>query len=202
MASKNNNGPVWRSQQISVKHDFLSLTERIYPKMVYEAFRQYGRPTFMEAVHIPWEGDILTSGLIFCFGILAISFYLIIPGVVGKEVCFFFTPKTCLFVDIKISVKYLIYQKICTCCECSILFVRFYWWWIYAQDKLILNFLKICNQSDDGSEGKDFWWCDFEFWCCGGSESWSIMIDGLAMMTINDLGSRYTIEKLMMDACN
>ncbi|XP_059172376.1 dual oxidase maturation factor 1-like isoform X2 [Physella acuta] len=58
--------------------------------MAFEAFRTNGGPTFYDAVHIPWEADLLTSGLIFCFAILAFSFYIIIPGIVGKEKIFTF----------------------------------------------------------------------------------------------------------------
>ncbi|BFZ17895.1 hypothetical protein BsWGS_20934 [Bradybaena similaris] len=74
--------------------------------MSYQAFRQDGAPTFYEAVRIPWEGDLLTSGLIFCFGILVLSFYIILPGVVGKERLFTFTRITVsLFIGTAILVS-------------------------------------------------------------------------------------------------
>ncbi|CAG5127260.1 unnamed protein product [Candidula unifasciata] len=73
--------------------------------MFFEAFRQYGGPTFYEAVRIPWEGDLLTSGLIFCFAILILSFYVILPGVFGKERLFAFTRITVsLFIGAAILV--------------------------------------------------------------------------------------------------
>ncbi|CAG5134840.1 unnamed protein product, partial [Candidula unifasciata] len=53
--------------------------------MAFGGFRTNGGPTFYEAVYIPWEADLTTSGLIFCFCILAFSFYLILPGLVGKD---------------------------------------------------------------------------------------------------------------------
>jgi dual oxidase maturation factor 1 len=62
--------------------------------MAFEAFRSHGAPTFYQAEHIPWEGDILTSGLIFCFVILVFSFYIILPGLVGKEKAFSFVRVT------------------------------------------------------------------------------------------------------------
>lgn len=58
--------------------------------MSFEAFRKNGGPTYYDAVHIPWEADLLTSGLIFCFVILAFSFYIILPGIAGKEKLFTF----------------------------------------------------------------------------------------------------------------
>ncbi|XP_012946050.1 dual oxidase maturation factor 1 [Aplysia californica] len=59
--------------------------------MAFDAFRKNGAPTFYEAVKLPWEGDLITSGLIFCFVILAFSFYVILPGVQGKEKVYTFT---------------------------------------------------------------------------------------------------------------
>lgn len=53
---------------------------------LYDAFRQNGAPTFYEAVHIPVEADLVVSGLVFCFVILAASFFLVLPGIRGKEV--------------------------------------------------------------------------------------------------------------------
>uniref|UniRef100_A0A0B6ZY84 Dual oxidase maturation factor 1 n=1 Tax=Arion vulgaris TaxID=1028688 RepID=A0A0B6ZY84_9EUPU len=58
--------------------------------MAFDAFRTNGGPTFYGPVYLPWEADLLFSGLIFCFCILAISFYIIIPGLVGNERIFTF----------------------------------------------------------------------------------------------------------------
>ncbi|KAK7493337.1 hypothetical protein BaRGS_00015463, partial [Batillaria attramentaria] len=57
---------------------------------VYSAFRENGAPTFYEAMHTPWEADVLVSGLIFAFVILATSFFLVLPGIRGKERLFTF----------------------------------------------------------------------------------------------------------------
>lgn len=56
----------------------------------YSAFRENGAPTFYEAVHTPVEADILVSGLIFAFVIIAASFFLVLPGIRGKERLFSF----------------------------------------------------------------------------------------------------------------
>ncbi|XP_076450118.1 dual oxidase maturation factor 1-like isoform X1 [Babylonia areolata] len=56
----------------------------------YSAFRSNGAPTFYEALHTPVEADILVSGLIFCLAILAFSFYIVLPGIRGKERLFTF----------------------------------------------------------------------------------------------------------------
>ncbi|KAI8797394.1 dual oxidase maturation factor 1 [Biomphalaria glabrata] len=58
--------------------------------MGFDAFRKNGGPTYYDAVHIPWETDLVTSGLIFSFVILAFSFYIILPGMAGKEKLFSF----------------------------------------------------------------------------------------------------------------
>ncbi|XP_046554506.1 dual oxidase maturation factor 1-like [Haliotis rubra] len=57
---------------------------------LYTAFRKNGAPTFYESVKTPFEADILESGLIFCIVILAFSFYIVLPGMRGKEVLFTF----------------------------------------------------------------------------------------------------------------
>lgn len=54
--------------------------------MAYEAFRKNGEPTYYDANPTPWQADILESGFIFAFVILAFSFYVILPGIRGKEV--------------------------------------------------------------------------------------------------------------------
>ncbi|KAH9513091.1 Dual oxidase maturation factor 1 [Bulinus truncatus] len=58
--------------------------------MSFDAFRKNGGPTYYDAVHIPWEADLVTSGLIFSFAILAFSFYIILPGIAGKDKWFTF----------------------------------------------------------------------------------------------------------------
>jgi len=57
----------------------------------FEAFRKNGAPTFYDALKTPFEADLVTSGLIFAFAILAFSFYAILPGIQGKERLFTFT---------------------------------------------------------------------------------------------------------------
>ncbi|XP_046352903.2 dual oxidase maturation factor 1-like isoform X2 [Haliotis rufescens] len=58
---------------------------------LYTAFRKNGAPTFYEANKTPFEADLLESGLIFCIVILAFSFYVVLPGIRGKEKLFTFT---------------------------------------------------------------------------------------------------------------
>ncbi|PVD38821.1 hypothetical protein C0Q70_01444 [Pomacea canaliculata] len=73
---------------------------------LYDAFRQNGAPTFYEAVHIPVEADLVVSGLVFCFVILAASFFLVLPGIRGKERLFAFTRITLsLFIGAVILVS-------------------------------------------------------------------------------------------------
>jgi len=57
--------------------------------MAYQAFRENGGPTFYDANPTAWKADVLESGLIFAFCILAASFYIILPGIRGKEVVYF-----------------------------------------------------------------------------------------------------------------
>lgn len=57
---------------------------------LYTAFRENGAPTFYEAVHTPVESDLVVSGLIFVFVILATSFFFVLPGIRGKERVFSF----------------------------------------------------------------------------------------------------------------
>ena len=54
--------------------------------MAYQAFRENGFPTFYGESKTAWQADILEAGLIFAFCILASSFYVILPGIRGKEV--------------------------------------------------------------------------------------------------------------------
>ncbi|KAL4239492.1 regulation of thyroid hormone proteinration [Mactra antiquata] len=58
--------------------------------MAYQAFRENGVPTYYDANPTPWLADILESGLIFAFVILAASFYAVLPGIRGKERLFTF----------------------------------------------------------------------------------------------------------------
>ncbi|XP_053392446.1 dual oxidase maturation factor 1-like isoform X2 [Mercenaria mercenaria] len=58
--------------------------------MAYQAFRTNGAPTYYDENPTPWQADILESGLIFAFVILAVSFYVILPGIRGKEKIFTF----------------------------------------------------------------------------------------------------------------
>jgi hypothetical protein len=55
-------------------------------EMAYQAFRENGAPTWYDANPTDWQADILESGLIFAFVILAVSFFVILPGIRGKEV--------------------------------------------------------------------------------------------------------------------
>ncbi|KAK7111587.1 dual oxidase maturation factor 1-like [Littorina saxatilis] len=73
---------------------------------LYQAFRNNGAPTFYEALHTPVEGDILVSGLIFCFLILTISFFIVLPGIRGNERIFSFVRITVsLFIGAVILVS-------------------------------------------------------------------------------------------------
>ncbi|XP_060567555.1 dual oxidase maturation factor 1-like isoform X2 [Ruditapes philippinarum] len=58
--------------------------------MAYQAFRENGAPTWYDANPTAWQADILESGLIFAFVILAVSFFVILPGIRGKEKIFTF----------------------------------------------------------------------------------------------------------------
>ncbi|KAK3608265.1 hypothetical protein CHS0354_007293 [Potamilus streckersoni] len=55
---------------------------------LYSAFRTNGGPTVYPEIKTAWQADILGSGLIFAFCILAVSFIVIIPGIRGKESVF------------------------------------------------------------------------------------------------------------------
>lgn len=57
---------------------------------LFDAFRVNGGPTIYPPLKTAWQADILESGLIFAFCILAFSFYIILPGVRGKEKFFMF----------------------------------------------------------------------------------------------------------------
>ncbi|GFO23371.1 dual oxidase maturation factor 1 [Plakobranchus ocellatus] len=56
--------------------------------MVFDAFRENKFPTYYDENKTPWEADILTSGLIFAFVILAFSLLIILPGFKGTEKLF------------------------------------------------------------------------------------------------------------------
>ncbi|XP_052769782.1 dual oxidase maturation factor 1-like isoform X2 [Mya arenaria] len=58
--------------------------------MAYQAFRTNGAPTYYDANPTAWQADILEAGLIFAFCIVAVSFYIILPGIRGKEKLFTF----------------------------------------------------------------------------------------------------------------
>ncbi|XP_052265458.1 dual oxidase maturation factor 1-like [Dreissena polymorpha] len=53
--------------------------------MAFQAFRTNGAPTYYDANPTPWQADVLEAGLIFAFCIVAFSFYIILPGIRGKE---------------------------------------------------------------------------------------------------------------------
>ncbi|KAK3608266.1 hypothetical protein CHS0354_007294 [Potamilus streckersoni] len=55
---------------------------------LYSAFRTNGGPTVYPEIKTAWQADILGSGLIFAFCIVAVSFVIIIPGIRGKESVF------------------------------------------------------------------------------------------------------------------
>ncbi|XP_041362682.1 dual oxidase maturation factor 1-like isoform X2 [Gigantopelta aegis] len=57
---------------------------------LYTAFRKNGSPTFYGSLKTPFEADLIESGLIFCFVILAFSFFIVLPGIRGKEKLFTF----------------------------------------------------------------------------------------------------------------
>nr|XP_022340086.1 dual oxidase maturation factor 1-like isoform X1 [Crassostrea virginica] len=52
---------------------------------LFDAFRSNGAPTYYESNKTPFMADILESGLIYAFVILAFSFFIILPGIRGKE---------------------------------------------------------------------------------------------------------------------
>ena len=56
------------------------------PDGLFDAFRTNGAPTYYGPNQTPWEADILEAGFIFAFVILAISFFVVLPGIRGKEV--------------------------------------------------------------------------------------------------------------------
>ncbi|XP_052704329.1 dual oxidase maturation factor 1-like [Crassostrea angulata] len=57
---------------------------------LFDAFRSNGAPTYYESNKTPFMADILESGLIYAFVILAFSFFIILPGIRGKERIFTF----------------------------------------------------------------------------------------------------------------
>ena len=60
------------------------------PDGLFDAFRTNGAPTYYGPNQTPWEADILEAGFIFAFVILAISFFVVLPGIRGKERLFVF----------------------------------------------------------------------------------------------------------------
>lgn len=58
----------------------------VIPAGIFNAFRTNGAPTYYGPNQTPFEADILESGFIFAFVILAISFFVVLPGIRGKEV--------------------------------------------------------------------------------------------------------------------
>ena len=56
------------------------------PEGFFNAFRTNGAPTYYGPNQTPWETDIVEAGFIFAFVILAISFFVVLPGIRGKEV--------------------------------------------------------------------------------------------------------------------
>ncbi|XP_062605745.1 dual oxidase maturation factor 1-like isoform X1 [Saccostrea cucullata] len=57
---------------------------------IFDAFRSNGAPTYYDSDKTPFMADILESGLIYAFVILAFSFFIILPGIRGKERLFVF----------------------------------------------------------------------------------------------------------------
>ena len=55
---------------------------KVYENLLhfFQAFRDNGAPTFYTPLKTPFQSDLLESGLIFAFVILAFSFFLILPG--------------------------------------------------------------------------------------------------------------------------
>lgn len=53
---------------------------------LFDAFRSNGAPTYYDSNKTPFMADILESGLIYAFVIVAFSFFIILPGIRGKEV--------------------------------------------------------------------------------------------------------------------
>ncbi|XP_076075078.1 dual oxidase maturation factor 1-like [Mytilus galloprovincialis] len=62
----------------------------VIPAGIFNAFRTNGAPTYYGPNQTPFEADILESGFIFAFVILAISFFVVLPGIRGKERLFVF----------------------------------------------------------------------------------------------------------------
>ncbi|XP_061171546.1 dual oxidase maturation factor 1-like isoform X2 [Saccostrea echinata] len=57
---------------------------------LFDALRSNGAPTYYDSDKTPFMADILESGLIYAFVILAFSFFIILPGIRGKERIFVF----------------------------------------------------------------------------------------------------------------
>jgi len=57
------------------------------PSGLFDAFRTNGAPTYYGPNQTPVTADVLEAGLIFAFVILAISFFCVLPGIRGREVC-------------------------------------------------------------------------------------------------------------------
>ncbi|KAL3875859.1 hypothetical protein ACJMK2_033770 [Sinanodonta woodiana] len=55
---------------------------------LYSAFRTNGGPTVYPGIRTTWQADIIESGLIYAFCIVAVSFIIIIPGIRGKQSIF------------------------------------------------------------------------------------------------------------------
>ena len=62
------------------------LLYHLFTDMAYQAFREHGFPTYYGENKTAWQADITEAGLIFAFCIVAASFYIILPGIRGKEV--------------------------------------------------------------------------------------------------------------------
>lgn len=62
----------------------------VVPDGIFNAFRTNGAPTYYGPNQTPWEADVLESGFIFAFVILAFSFFVVLPGIRGKERLFVF----------------------------------------------------------------------------------------------------------------
>ena len=52
----------------------------------FDSFRVYGGPTLYPENKTPVTADVLEAGLIYAIVTLAVGFFLVLPGVRGKEV--------------------------------------------------------------------------------------------------------------------
>ncbi|KAK3090918.1 hypothetical protein FSP39_015718 [Pinctada imbricata] len=94
---------------------FPSLSSQVEADMsspgFFDAFRVNGAPTYYPPNKTPWMADILESGLIFAFVILAFSFFIVLPGIRGIERLFVFIRITVtLFIGAVIVIANFSYE--------------------------------------------------------------------------------------------